>query len=315
VASFDIAYNSFRLLRRSARSLTPEALRAKFRAIRTHLLTVGLHHCQRHDLCAAEQEASRLISVVIPIHDAPDVTERCLQSLERNGGSAEVVLVDDGSVLASTGEIVERARQRNGWETLRHDIAVGHSRSCEHGAQFCHRPYLCLLNSDTIVTPWAWAGIVAAFDSARQIAVVGPSTSCASTIQSIARAEYCRFAWTDVQIEEFARRYTARHRSSPLVDLDYAGGFALFVRRETWERCGGFDNDLPNYGNEVELCRRLRREELRVVWTRSSYIHHLGEMSFRQHYSRNELGNQRTVGMHHVERKDREGRATPGSRK
>jgi GT2 family glycosyltransferase len=62
--------------------------------------------------------------------------------------------------------------------------------------------------------------------------------------------------------------------------LPDVGGFALFIRRSVWEECGGFDPNLPHYGNEVELCKRISKQGWRIVWTRNSYIHHLGGQSY-----------------------------------
>jgi GT2 family glycosyltransferase len=47
-----------------------------------------------------------------------------------------------------------------------------------------------------------------------------------------------------------------------------------------WEELGGFDPDLPDYGNEIALCKRIVAKGYRAVWVRNSYIHHLGEQSY-----------------------------------
>ena len=39
------------------------------------------------------------------------------------------------------------------------------------------RAYLCFLNSDTVVTPFSWAGMVKALQDDHGVGVVGPSTS------------------------------------------------------------------------------------------------------------------------------------------
>lgn len=58
------------------------------------------------------------------------------------------------------------------------------------------------------------------------------------------------------------------------------GGFAFFMRRSAWDKTGGFNKALPDYGNESELCRRVAQLKHRIVWTRASYIHHLGSESY-----------------------------------
>jgi N-acetylglucosaminyl-diphospho-decaprenol L-rhamnosyltransferase len=287
----------------SIKSMIPESLRAKYRYLRARLLSIGLDGDPNHPMSIDEKRASAAISVIVPIHDAPEVTERCLRSLERNGGDAEVILIDDGSRLVSTRQVVEQAVARNGWVAKRWETASGHSRACERGATMAQRSYLCFLNSDTVVTPFSWAGMVKVLQDGPGVGVVGPSTSEASTRQVVRRARRCRLYWTDGQIDEFAFRYTSRHQKSAAVEMDYVGGFGFIVTRSAWAESGGFDQRLPAFGNEVDLCRRLKKQGFRCLWTKASYIHHFGESSFLQHFTSEELHLQRVVASRYIDNK------------
>jgi GT2 family glycosyltransferase len=96
----------------------------------------------------------------------------------------------------------------------------------------------------------------------------------------IPKAMHCRHYWNDSQIFAFAKRYVANRPTRSWVDLPTVGGFAFIIRRSVWEKFGGFDRNLPDYGNESELCRRITKSGLRVVWTQNSYIHHFGHQSY-----------------------------------
>ena len=67
-----------------------------------------------------------------------------------------------------------------------------------------------------------------------------------------------------------------------MVDLKEVGGFALFIRQDVWQSLGGFDETLPDYGNEMDLCRRAIKSGWKIVWTRVNYIHHLGGMTYQR---------------------------------
>ncbi len=283
--------------------MVPLAIREKYRYLRACVLSLGLRGGGNHVMTLEERRASAFISVVVAIHDAPEVTDRCLRSLERNGGDAEVILIDDGSRLDRTREVIDQAIARNGWAVSRHATARGHSRSCEQGVKMAHRDYICFLNSDTVVTPFSWAGMVKALQTDPRVGVVGPSTSNASTRQKIRRAELCRLYWTDAQIDEFAFRHITRNQAAAPVDMEYVGGFAFMVTRAAWKESGGFDPNLSNFGNEVELCRRLNGRGYRTLWTRSSYIHHFGESSFLQHFTSEELHHQRVMASRYIRSK------------
>ena len=147
------------------------------------------------------------------------------------------------------------------------------------GAEIASRPYLCLLNSDTLVTPWCWYTVKEAFEGDSAIGVAGPSTSESSNEQTVEMAAHCWFYWHDSPICSFAELLTAAYPNPAICDLPWASGFAFFIRRDLWQRLNGFDEHLADYGNELELCKRVRNIRLSggVGAVRSSYIHHILE--------------------------------------
>lgn len=282
------------------RKYIPESIKKRYRLIRAKLLSIGLTLCGTFDQPEDEVEASRDISVVVAIHDSPEFTRRCLESIEKYGANAEVILVDDASQLQETTDLIQNYEQRNGWILVRHKEPMGHSRSCEAGSRLATKPYLCFLNSDTVVTPWSWRACKEAFDSDPQIAVTGPTTSRASTKQTVRRAEYCRHYWTNNQICAFAERYISKQQPRSWVDLPAVDGFAFFIRRIIWEEFGGFDPRLMDYGNETELCKRLSKAGFRIIWTQNSYIHHFGEATYSRIMSTNEIRQKRIAARDYI---------------
>jgi len=260
--------------------LAREGVKTYFHYSRAWLLSLGISRSASFKLSAAERRASDQMSVLVAVHDGPQVTERCLKSLETFGGDAEIIVVDDASKLAVTRQILDTFCARNRWKLIRHDKAQGHSRSSEAGASVATRPYLCLLNSDTVVTQHSWAAMAKTFELSPKIATVGPSTSHTPGPQFVSRAKFCRHHWNDAQVWNFAEKYVAKHGHEPIVELNSLGGFAFFVRKSVWDRLGGFDKNLPDYGNETELCWRIREAGFKNVWSKGAYIHHLGSQSY-----------------------------------
>jgi len=227
-------------------------------------------------------QASACISVIVPIHDAPRTTHRCLASLEKYASESEVILVDDASELSETSEVIRRFSNRNGWKVVRHQKAVGHSEACRAGARLAARPYLCLLNSDTVVAPWCWRQVAEVFERDPRIGVIGPSTSAGCPVQVLSLANYLSPYWNDNQICAFAKRLMTEFQEPVELDLPWVAGFAFFIRHSLWVEVGGFDHELPDYGNEIELCNRIAEKGFRIVWIRNAYIHHFGGQSYGQ---------------------------------
>lgn len=227
-----------------------------------------------------DAQACASLSVIVAVHDVPEVARRCLMSLQKYASKAEIIIVDDASKLEETKRILNDFSGRNGWMLIRHLEPLGHSGACGVGARLATRPYLCFLNSDTVVTPCSWRPITQAFDDNPNIGVTGPSTSHAGTSQTLPLANFTRYYLNDSQICEYAKRLLAESPENNLEDIPWVSGFALFIRRSLWEEVGGFDRNLPDYGNDVELCKRTLAIGYRVVWIRNSYIHHLANASY-----------------------------------
>ncbi len=285
------------------KNMVPPAWRRSYCALRGWCLSLDLNGNGPFVMSEPERKASEALSIVVAVHDAPEVTERCLKSLERFSGKAEVIIIDDGSKLETTRQVLDEACARNPWRLIRNERAQGHSRASEAGVAVAGRAYVCLLNSDTVATPHSWHAIMKAFAVSPQIAIVGPSTSYTPTPQCVPRASRCRTYWSDEQIWRFAEKYAARHSDEGIVDLPLAGGFAFFVRRSSWDQLGGFDRNLPDYGNETDLCRRAKGAGLRVVWAKGSYIHHLGSESYGKTLGLKEISRRCVAAKHYIEAK------------
>lgn len=262
----------------------PAVVRDTLRELRGRILSRYLtRHLPRSKVFEQsfeDAQASASLSIIVAVHDAPEVTRRCLMSLQKYAPKAEVILVDDASKLEETVKLLEDFSSRNKWVLIRHPEPLGHSAACGAGARVATLPYLCLLNSDTVVTPWCWRLITQAFEDNPNIGVAGPSTSDGGNMQGLPRAIFTRHYLNDSQICEDARLLLVEYPEPVLVDLPWVSGFALFIRRSIWETLGGFDRNLPDYGNDVEICRRVLGIGYRAVWVRNSYIHHLVGSSY-----------------------------------
>jgi GT2 family glycosyltransferase len=289
------------------RRALPPAFRDVLRELRRRILTYyAFRHLPRHkefEPSLTDALATASLSIIVPVHDAPEVTRRCLMSLQKYAPKAEIILVDDASKLRESNKLLDEFSNRNRWKLIRHLEPLGHSRACGAGASVATRPILCLLNSDTVATPWCWRPIVQVFEDNPRIGVAGPSTSYSGNLQTLPLAFSTRLYLNDSQICEYARRLLDEYSDSIPTDLPWVSGFAFFIRRSLWEQLGGFDRNLPDYGNDVELCRRLQETGHRVVYVRNSYVHHFAGASYSKMFGAESLSTRTRVALDYIEDK------------
>ncbi len=157
------------------KQILPRAAINGLRGLKARVVTRSIPQRALYKQSPEAALASSSMSIIVPVHDAPRVTRRCLSSLQKYAPRAEIILVNDGSKLAETKRILRRFSLRNKWKLVQHPSPVGHSAACWSGAALATREYLCLLNSDTVVTPWCWQQAKDVFENDPTIGVAGPS--------------------------------------------------------------------------------------------------------------------------------------------
>jgi GT2 family glycosyltransferase len=205
--------------------------------------------------------------VVVPTHDTRELTTACLESVIRSGSGAEgieIVLVDDASRDGTAEAVAAR------WPAvvlLRHAEAAGFTRSANDGLARARGEVLLLLNSDTEVDPGGFEALRAAFDRDTKLGVVGAALRYPDGSPQWSGGRAPSLLWLFALASglpgllarlPFYRRLRPLSAGEPAA-LDWVTGAAMAIRRAAWEAAGPLDESFRFYGQDLDLCLRLRR--------------------------------------------------------
>ncbi|WP_439653795.1 MULTISPECIES: glycosyltransferase [unclassified Rhodanobacter] len=210
------------------------------------------------------------VSVIIPVHGELAHTLACLRSLAKHGAQApfEVIVVDDASPDASAVTLV----QVGGLRLLRNAANLGFIGSCNAGAAAARGEFLLFLNNDTQVTPGWLDALLDCFAERADCGIAG--SRLVYPDGRLQEAGGLVFAdgscWTTGRFEP---------RDVPLFrcrrEVDYVSGASLMIRRELFQRVGGFDaRYAPAYYEDADLAFAVRRLGLRVYYEPASTVIH-----------------------------------------
>lgn len=230
--------------------------------------------------------------VVIVNWNVRDLLRDSLRSLYAHGGLArsqlQVVVVDnhsqDGSVAMVRDEFPDVLLIAN-------PDNPGFGRANNQALPLLDARYLLLLNPDTVVRDNAVARLVAAMDEQPDVAAMGCRLLNADgSLQRWTGGAFPRLANVANHYWFLDRLLPRRWRPAPLyldhdapgdLDVDWVSGACMILRPSM---LGGrlFDPAFFLYGEDMELCHRLRRAGHRVVYTPRASIVHLQGRSMRQ---------------------------------
>jgi GT2 family glycosyltransferase len=230
---------------------------------------------------APAPSATRRVSVVIPcLNEAATIGEcvrRSRSVLEQRGLVGEVIVVDNGS----TDETRELLSHFAGLvRVVENETNRGFVDACNQGAELARGRFLVFLNNDTFVLPgWLDALVETAERDPRAGAVGSMFLYPDGRIQ-----EAGAILWSNGEAFHYGWGRSPEDRRFAFArEVDYCSGASLLVRRELFERLGGFDRRYaPAYYEDADLCMGVRSLGYKVVYQpRSRLVHYEGATAGR----------------------------------
>ncbi len=215
---------------------------------------------------------SPLVSIVIPVWNQARLTLECLASILQNTGDVpyELILVDDGSDDATPGLL---SRIRN-VKIVHNPEQRGYVTACNCGVDQAAGEYLLFLNNDVQVREGWLRALTAVFEQFPDVGAAGPKVLFPDGRLQEAGA-YLNPDGTSGLAGVFED--PDRPRFNYLREVEYISGVCILVRREEFLDLGRFsERFVPAYGEDVDLCLRLRQRGKRIYYTPDAVIvHHL----------------------------------------
>lgn len=202
------------------------------------------------------------------------LTRVCLASLElADLRGAEIVVVDNGST-DDTPALLAEWRDDDRRRVLRSDENLGFGRGCNWGASEAKGDVVIFLNNDTFALRGFLTALLSAFED--------PSVKVAGSrlLYPNGRVQHAGIAFNDLGPHHI---FVGMAGDSPLVmeprDYQVVTGAALAIRRDEFERLGGFDDAFLNSFEDVDLCLKVKRDGGRVVYVPGSVAYHWESMT------------------------------------
>lgn len=226
------------------------------------------------------------ISILIINWNSKDYLEKCLSIIEKTCQDLylQIIVVDSGS-FDGCEKVVKKFKSV---KFIQSDENLGFGQANNVGFKYVKNDLLLLLNPDTEIKPRSIHVLIEALQKLPQAGIVAPKllNSDGSIQRTCVRAAptplNCFFDAAILQkffpnssLWGSSKVFT----SSRPVEVEAVSGACMLLKTETFKRVGGFTKDFFMYGEDMDLCAKVRRIGLKIYHVPDAIVVHHGGCS------------------------------------
>jgi len=221
------------------------------------------------------EEKPEVSIILVNYNDKPHLQE-CLLSLEENaqGISFEVIVVDNNSSDGSQ-EFIEKNYSQA--KLIRNLKNIGFARANNQGIKESKGEFILFLNTDTLVYPKALEYLLGEMKNDRQVGAAGPTLLRGDNAYQVSFGGRVNFFQELVQKCFLNSYYKLRLKIGQKKRwVRWLSGACLLTRKEILEDVGFFDENFFIYFEDIDLCFRIRKKGLKLLFLPQARVFHRG---------------------------------------
>lgn len=209
------------------------------------------------------------VSIIIVHYQRFAETLRCIKSIYENKDRFlfEVILVDNNNLAKEKVNLLNK--DFSALKYIKSPKNLGYGAGNNLGAKHARGEYLFILNPDTKVLTYAVDNLVSFLEEKKEVGIVAPNlldskgklfslqgTRMLTPLSAIFSLSLINKIFPNNPI---SRSYWMKEVSKKnLREVDVIPGSAFLIRRDIFEKVGGFDENFFLYFEEADFCKRIK---------------------------------------------------------
>lgn len=227
----------------------------------------------KNNLSLKEKSAS----IIILTYNSAKTILKCLQSVYENLRYIDEVIIVDNNSEDKTSSLVEKfIVGKKQFIFIKNQNNIGFSAGTNIGIKASNKPFVVLLNPDTIVTK-NWTDRLLFHFCDLKIAAVGPVSNYVAGYQKLEL--YLKNIPNNVALNEITKLIYDENKEKS-VNTKLLIGFCVAIRRSVLDELGLLDENLFLGNDDLELSWRFRLNEYSLKVATDTFIYHEGQQSF-----------------------------------
>ncbi|MGQ9664027.1 MAG: glycosyltransferase [bacterium] len=236
------------------------------------------------------------ISVVIVNYNVKHFLEQCLMAVERarHNLKTEIIVVDNASVDGSQSMVKKKFPQV---QLIENHKNLGFGKANNQAMKIARGKYIFILNPDTLIQEDTLLVLKNFLDEHPEVSMVGCKLINPDGTFQVASRRSIPTPWVAfTKIVGLSRifpkskifgRYNLTYLSPELEsEVDVLSGSLMMVRKDILAKVGYFDEDYFMYGEDIDLCYRIKKAGGKIYYTpKTKAIHYKGESTKKGEFS------------------------------
>jgi len=221
---------------------------------------------------------NKKLSIIIVNFKSKHLLSECLFSVREkilSKVNSEIIVINN-----DTGENLENLKEEFPEISLvNNEKNVGYGQACNIGANQAGGEILLFLNPDTNILSDNIQEVLDLLGN-KKIAVIGSGL----VSENGKRQKWC--AGKEANVWNLAKNNLGLSSDNKIVnsrkplEVAWVSGAAMFVRKNIFEKKGGFDGKFFMYFEDVDLCQRIKNAGYKIIYCPPFQVFHSGGESF-----------------------------------
>lgn len=232
----------------------------------------GMYHAKY------EVTGNPMVSIIIPNKDHTADLDTCIRSIVNKSAykNIEFIIAENNSESEETFGYYEKISAEFPFvKIVKWEREFNYAAINNFAAKSASGEYFLFLNNDTELISETAISEMLAIAQRREVGIVGakllyPDDTVQHAGILLGFRGYAQHAFVGIGRNEFGFMVRAR------INCNYNAvtGACLMISKEDFEAAGGFSEDFPVAGNDVDLCLKVRKQEKLVVYNAFSEWYH-----------------------------------------
>jgi len=232
------------------------------------------------------------ISIIIVNYNVKEFLQNLLNSIAKASRNCqtELIIVDNASDDGSVEFICDKFPEV---KLIVNKKNLGFGKANNIGLAQAKGKYILLINPDSIVREDTLDKMIEFFEKTAEAGLAGCKIlNPDGTLQLACRrsfpgpwTSFCKVTGLSTLFPKskiFARYNLTYLDENQTYEVDAISGSFMMIRREVYEKVGGFDDDFFMYGEDLDLCYRIQKAGYKVYYVHNTQIiHYKGESTKR----------------------------------